>query len=96
MDTNELMQHVADERLDTPILDGVGSLHEDAVVMTHDAGVWTVYLVDERDAIVRSTLKTFDSKSDALEHVLTKLRQVAAARAALARMRARRSDRTAD
>ena len=80
MDTSELMQVVRAEGLDTPALYGVGRRHDDAVVLERDHDTWTVYLVNERNGVIESTLRTFDSESDALEHVLLKLRQVAKAR----------------
>jgi hypothetical protein len=80
MDASELMRIVRVEGLDTPVLYGVGRLHNDAVVLDRDGDTWTVYLVDERDAVIESTLRTFDSESAALERVLLKLRQVAKAR----------------
>ena len=80
MDASELMRIVRVEGLDTPVLYGVGRLHNDAVVLDRDGDTWTVYLVDERDAVIESTLRTFDNESDAFERVLLKLRQVAKAR----------------
>ena len=49
-----------------------------------DGDGWTVYVVDERDAVIESTLRTFDSESEAVERVLLKLRQIAEARRSLA------------
>ena len=80
MDTSELLRVVRVEGLDTPVLNSVGRLYDDAVVLEHDRDVWKVYLVDERNAVIESTLRTFDSESDALERVLLKLRQIAKAR----------------
>jgi len=80
MDISELMRIVRDEGLDRPVLSGVGRLVNDAVVLDRDGDTWTVYLVDERHAVIESTLRTFDSESAALERVLLKLRQVAKAR----------------
>ena len=80
MDANELMRIVRAEGLDTPVLYGVGRLHNDAVVLDRDSDAWKVNLVDDRDAVIESTLRTFDNESDALERVLLKLRQVAEAR----------------
>ena len=80
MDANELMRIVRAEGLDTPVLHGVGRLHNDAVVLDRDGDAWKVYLVDERDAVIESTLRTFDNESDAFERVLLKLREVAKAR----------------
>jgi len=80
MDANELMRIVRAEGLDTPVLCGVRRLHNDAVVLDRDGDAWKVYLVDERDAVIGSTLRTFDNESDAFERVLLKLRQVAKAR----------------
>jgi len=80
MDADELMQAVRDEGLDTPVLDGQGRLHAGAVVLHHVGDAWDVYLVDERHAVIASTLRTYDVESDALERVLLKLRQVKRAR----------------
>lgn len=80
MDAAQLMQIVRSEGLDTPVLYGAGRLHDDAVVLERDGDAWKVYLVDERDAVIPSTVRTFDSESEALERVLLKLRQVAKAR----------------
>jgi hypothetical protein len=84
VDAGELMRMVRAEGLDAPVLDGVGRLHSDAVVLDRDGGSWTVHLVDERGAVIESTRGTFDTESEALERVLLKLRQVAAARRSLA------------
>lgn len=80
MDLDELRQLVDEEGLDTPILYGTGRLHDDAVVLDRDGETWKVSLVDERHAVIPSTLRTFGSESDALERVLLTLRQVAEAR----------------
>lgn len=88
MDSGELMRIVHAEALDTPFLYGVGRLHDGSVVLERDGDSWKVYLVDERDAVIASTLRTFNDESDAFEHVLLKLRQVAQAR----RPRGARSD----
>lgn len=80
MDRAELARIVRDEGLDSPVLDGVGRLHDDAVVLDRDGDGWKVYLVDERHAVIESTLRRYDDESDALERVLLKLRQVAKAR----------------
>ena len=80
MDAAELMRIVGADGLDTPVLYGVGRLHDDAVVLDRDGDAYVVYLVDERHAVIESTLRTFDNESDALERVLLKLRQVAKAR----------------
>ncbi len=80
MNTAQLAAIVQDEGLDTPVIDGVGRLHDDAVVMERDGDGWKVYLVDERHAVIESTLRTYSNESDALERVLLKLRQVAKAR----------------
>lgn len=84
MDAGELMRIVDAEGLDKPVLYGVGGLHNDAVVLEREGDAWKVYLVDERHAVIESTLRTFDDESDALERVLLKLRQVAKARRSLA------------
>jgi len=88
MDASELLRIVRAEGLDSPVLCGVGHRHDDAVVVDRDGSRWTVYLVDEREAVIESTRRTFDSESEALERVLLKLRQVAEAR----RSRAARAD----
>lgn len=87
MDTDELMRIVRDERLDAPVLFGAGRLHDDAVVLEQTGGAWQVYLVDERHSAIASTVRVFESESEALEHVLRKLRQVAQARRAIAAAR---------
>lgn len=95
MDVNELMGIVHAEGLEAPVLEGNGHLHEDAVVVERDGSTWRVYLVDERTAMIKSTLRAFESESDALEHVLLKLRQVAKARQALAGL-SRRKEAASD
>lgn len=80
MDVSELMGIVREEGLDTPVLYGDGRLHDDAVVLEREGDAWKVYLVDERHAVIQSTLRTYESESDALDRVLLKLRQVAKAR----------------
>ena len=77
MDVSELMRIVHAEALDTPVLYGEGRLHDDAVVLERDGDAWRVYLVDEREAVIESTLRAFDNEPDALERVLLKLRQSA-------------------
>ena len=77
MDVSELMRIVHAESLDTPVLYGEGRLHDDAVVLERDGDAWRVYLVDEREAVIESTLRAFDNEPDALERVLLKLRQSA-------------------
>ena len=84
MNASELLRIARAEGLDTPVLHGVGRLHRDAVVLDRDGNRWTVYLVDERGAVIESTLRTFDSESEAVERVLLKLRQIAEARRSLA------------
>jgi hypothetical protein len=84
MDASELLRIVRAEGLDTPVLYGAGRLHNDAVVLDRDGDTWSVYLVDERHAVIESTLRTFDNEPEALERVLLKLRQVAKARRSLA------------
>jgi hypothetical protein len=89
MGISELLSIVKAENLDTPVINGVGSLHLDAVVAEQTAGGWRVYLVDERDQVIAPTLRSFDDESRALEHVLRKLRQVAKSRQSMARLNAR-------
>lgn len=91
MDTSELMQTVRDEGLDAPVLYGEGRLHDDSVVLERDGDMWKVFLIDERHAVIESTLRTYDNEPEALERVLLKLRQVKRARAAEARMNGRLS-----
>lgn len=91
MDAGELAQIVREEALDAPVIDGAGRLHQDAVVLDRDGARWRVYLVDERHQVIEPTLRFFDSESDALEHVLRKLRQVKDAQRAMEAMRARRA-----
>ena len=75
MDTNELMAIVRDENLETPVLYGAGTLRAEVFVLDRDASGWKVYVADERGGVIESTLATFDDESDALEHVLSKVRQ---------------------
>jgi hypothetical protein len=84
MDASELLRVVRAEGLDTPVLLGVGRRHDDAVVLDRDGSRWTVYLIDERAAVIESTRRTFDSESEACERVLLDLRRVAEARDSLA------------
>lgn len=84
MEIDELRRVVEEERLDSPVIYGEGGLHDDAVVLDREDDQWLVYLVNERASMIGSTLKKFGSESDALEHVLKKLRQVARARRSLA------------
>jgi len=75
MNITELMKIVHAEKLDAPILYGEGSPVPDAVVLKQNDKGLQVYVSDERAAAIGSTLKTFDNESEALEHVLLKLRQ---------------------
>lgn len=84
MNVDELMRAVRAEHLDTPVLYGTGRLHLDAVVLERDGATWKVYLTDERTQPFESTVRDFVSESEALEHVLRKLRQVAKARRSVA------------
>ena len=94
MNVDELMTIVRAEGLDQPVLEGLGVMRDDAVVMEAGEGAWTVYLADERGGRVLATVREFESRSDALDHVVEKLRQTARAREALVRLRDRRA--TAD
>jgi len=91
MDVDELMAIVREERLDQPVLEGVGALRNEAVVLVREGDGWSVFLANERGGRVASTVREFENRSDALEHVLEKLRQTARAREAMARLRARRA-----
>lgn len=75
MDTNELMSIVHAEDLEVPVLYGVGPLQSEAVVLERDDAEWQVYVANERGGAIESTRRTFDNESDALEHVLRKVRQ---------------------
>lgn len=75
MDTKELMDTVHEENLETPVLYGAGKLRAEVVVLDRDASGWKVYVANERGGMMGSTLATFDDESDALEHVLQKVRQ---------------------
>ena len=75
MDAGELMRIVREENLETPVLYGAGMLRAEVVVLDKDASGWKVYVADERGGATGSTLATFDDESDALEHVLSKVRQ---------------------
>jgi hypothetical protein len=90
MDVSELMTIVAAEDLDMPVIEGAGRLHLDAVVMQREgSSSWRVFLVDERHQPIAPTIRSFDSESDALEHVLRKLRQVQKSRRSMAALNAR-------
>lgn len=88
MDAADLMEIVRAEALDVPVLDDRPRDRADAVVAARGETAWSVYLTDERAGVIESTLRTFDSESDALEHVLLKLRQGERARLAMNSMRA--------
>jgi len=75
MDTSELMRIVREEDLETPILYGAGGYRAEAVALERDDAEWKVFVANERGGVMGSTLKTFDNESDALEHVLDKVRQ---------------------
>ena len=75
MDTNELMSIVHAEDLEVPVIYGAGVLHAEVVVLERDVDQWTVFVANERGGAIESTRRTFDNESDALEHVLRKVRQ---------------------
>lgn len=75
MDEAELMRIVVEEELDAPVMSGAGRRVADAVVLKRDGGAWKVYVSDERASPHATTIRMFDDESDALEHVLHKLRQ---------------------
>lgn len=75
MDTSELMRIVREERLETPVLDGVGTVCAESVVLKRGDALLTVYVADERGGAIGATLRTFNNESDALGYVLLKLRQ---------------------
>ena len=75
MDVAELMRIVRSEGLETPILYGDAPLRNDAVVLEHAGAEWKVFLANERGGLHASTVRLFDSESDALEQVLLKARQ---------------------
>lgn len=87
MTVEELLRIVHEEGLDAPALDGVRPARADAVVLETHENTWRVFLVDERSNIHDSMLSEFDHESEALEHVLLKLRQVQRARRAMAAVR---------
>lgn len=91
MDVDELMTVVRDEGLDQPVLEGQGVLRNEAVVLEREGDGWVVFLANERGGRISSTVRQFEDRSDALEYVLEKLRQTQRARAAMARLRARRT-----
>ena len=84
MDASELSRVVRAEGLDVPVLYGVGPRHSDAVVLDRDGDTWTVYVIDERHAVIESTVRTFDSETEAFEGLLLKVRQVTRARRSVA------------
>lgn len=75
MDTSELMKIVQDERLETPVLYGEGALRPEVGVLERDGSEWKAFVANERGGVMGSTLQTFDTESDALDHVLEKARQ---------------------
>ncbi|GED96135.1 hypothetical protein [Gordonia crocea] len=83
MDRRETAEVIAAEGLDTPVIDGVGQLREDSVVVDSSAQTWRVYLVDERAQVIDSTVREFDHESAALDYALVKLREVDGARRAV-------------
>lgn len=80
MDATELLDVVRTEHLDTPVLDDVGDLHADAVVLERGGGVWKTYVVDDELAMITHTLRTFPDETRAHWDVLHRLRQIAEAR----------------
>lgn len=84
MNVDELMHIVQADHLDAPVLYGVRRHRPDAVVLERDGAAWKVYLTSERAWPVESTVRTYANESEALEHVLRKLRQVEKARRSLA------------
>lgn len=86
MDERKLERIIRAEALEAPILCGARRAGADSVVLERDGDTWTVYLSDERGAAYETTVRAFDSESDALEHVLVKLRQGEVARQALLRL----------
>lgn len=75
MTIDELMQIIEAEGLRIPSLYGKAS-REDTVVLEHDNQTWLVYLTDERGSAIAKTQRTFATEPEALEYVLTKLRQI--------------------
>lgn len=75
MTIDELTQIIEAEGLGAPSLYGNDS-REDTVVLERDNQAWSVYLTDERGSAMAKTRRTFTTESEALEYVLTKLRQV--------------------
>lgn len=80
MEIGELMQAVHAEGLDAPVVYGDRPLRNDAVVLEKLKGAWKVYIAHERGGPIESTMRIFDNESDAISHVLLKLRQRAEAR----------------
>ena len=75
MNTDELMRVVREENLEAPVLHGVGDMRAEVVVLEREGSEWRVFVANERGGVMGSTLATFDNESDALEHVLQKVRQ---------------------
>lgn len=75
MDTNELMKIVQEEGLEMPVLYGSGAFGPEAVVLERDGSEWKVFVASERGGAMGSTQRAFDDESDALDHVLDKVRQ---------------------
>lgn len=65
------------------------SRHDDAVVFEPRKKDWAVYLTSERAWPIDSTYRIFATESEALPHMLKKLRQSAAARRGMDALRAR-------
>ncbi|MGJ6980676.1 hypothetical protein ACSDQ9_09140 [Aestuariimicrobium soli] len=79
MTIDEFLAIVRAEQLDLPVLPG-GTRRPDAVALEVDEANgqpprWRVSILSERAWPLDSTVRTFTSESDALEHALLKLRQ---------------------
>lgn len=75
MTIDELIRTIEKEELAMPSLYGKGS-RKDTVVLERDNQTWLVYVTDQHESIMAKTQRTFTAEAEALEYVLTKLRQI--------------------
>jgi hypothetical protein len=80
MNVDAVREIVSEEGLDEPVLYGVGRIDSNSVILDRRGDQWRAWISDERGGGMGRTLQTFDNEPDALEDVLTKLRQVSSLR----------------
>lgn len=80
MNVDAVREIVGEEGLDEPVLYGVGRIDSNSVILDRRGDQWRAWISDERGGGMGRTLQTFDNEPDALEDVLTKLRQVSSLR----------------